>query len=454
MSLYRKLYRNIIFPFYSTFIKKSQIYNEYSRSESRLSLSTEELLEFQWQRLESLLLHCWLNVPFYKEHWNKSGIKDISEIKSLADFSKLPVLTKQDITKHYEQFIPENYKNKNIKKSTGGSTGTPFRFELDELSNDTRQAIMWRGYGWLGAGLGVKSLFLWGDNIGKTSWLRSLKENLYHRFYNRKMVSTFSMNLNNLAEYIATINNYKPEAIISYVNPLYEIARFINQNDIKVFSPDSLLTGAEPLYDFQRIEIEKAFKAKVYNTYGCREFMLIAAECQQQNGLHINIDHLVVETLDSEGNSMVGEAGDLAITDLMNYGMPLIRYINGDRATLTESKCNCANPLPIIEKINGRKLDVIKTSAGHMIPGELFPHLFKEFEGVVKFQVKQTELKSITIFIVKNDKFVEQNKISISTEIERYSKGELAINYKFVDDIALTPSGKYRVTISELPKGN
>lgn len=454
MIIYSYIYKSFLFPFYSKYVKKSQVSQQYQAAQSRLSDTLPELQVIQWAKLEKLLNHCWENVPYYREIWQRAGINDITEVKNLADFAKLPVLTKQDVADHYDKLIPESYKGKNIKKATGGSTGTPFRFELDELSNDTRQAIMWRGYGWLGAGLGVKSLFLWGDNIGKTSWLRSLKENLYHRFYNRKMVSTFSMNLNNLAEYIATINNYKPEAIISYVNPLYEIARFINQNDIKVFSPDSLLTGAEPLYDFQRIEIEKAFKAKVYNTYGCREFMLIAAECQQQNGLHINIDHLVVETLDSEGNSMVGEAGDLAITDLMNYGMPLIRYINGDRATLTESKCNCANPLPIIEKINGRKLDVIKTSAGHMIPGELFPHLFKEFEGVVKFQVKQTELKSITIFIVKNDKFVEQNKISISTEIERYSKGELAINYKFVDDIALTPSGKYRVTISELPKGN
>ena len=454
MSVYSKLYRDIIFPFYSTFIKKSQIYNEYSHSVSRLNWSKKELRDFQWQRLEKLLQHCWYNVPFYQNHWKKSGITDISDIKNLADFAKLPVLTKQDVADNYEQLIPKNYRNKNIKKSTGGSTGTPFRFELDELSNDARQAIMWRGYGWLGAGLGVKSLFLWGDNIGKVSWLRALKEKLYHRFYNRKMVSTFSMNLNNLEEYITSINTYKPQAIISYVNPLYEIARFINQNNIQVFTPETLLTGAEPLYDFQRIEIEKAFNAKVYNTYGCREFMLIAAECQQQQGLHINIDHLVVETLNDKGELIMGQAGDLAITDLMNYGMPLIRYINGDRATLTESKCDCSNPLPMIEKVNGRKLDVIKTKVGHMIPGELFPHLFKEFEGIVKFQVKQTELESNTIFIVKNNKFIEQNKITINAEVERYSKGELIINYQFVEEIPLTKSGKYRVTVSELPGSN
>jgi phenylacetate-CoA ligase len=450
MKIYGHLYQKIIFPFYSTYIKKSKVSQEYQDAQHRLKDTLSDLKKIQWQRLEKLLQHCWDNVPYYRKKWQEAGVTDISDIKNLENFAKLPLLTKQDVAANYDDLIPNSYKNNNIKKSTGGSTGTPFRFELDEHSNDVRQAIMWRGYGWLGAGLGVKSLFLWGDNIGKTSWIRTLKENLYHRFYNRKMVSTFSMNVNNLDEYITKINNYKPEAIISYVNPLYEIAKFINNNSINVFSPKTLLTGAEPLYDFQRAEIEKAFNAKVYNTYGCREFMLIAAECEKQDGLHINIDHLVIETIDIDGQIITESAGDLVITDLMNYGMPLIRYVNGDQATVTAQQCSCNNPLPMIKKINGRKLDVIKTGSGQMIPGELFPHLFKEFSGITKFQVKQTELSSITIFIVKNSKFAETDKVTINNEIERYSMGELTINYSFVDDIPLTKSGKYRVTVSEL----
>jgi phenylacetate-CoA ligase len=309
---------------------------------------------------------------------------------------------------------------------------------------------MWRGYGWLGAGLGIKSLFLWGDNVGEVSWLRELKEKLYHRFYNRKMVSTFSMNINDLYEYITKINNYKPQAIISYVNPLYEIAKFVNKNNINVFSPQALLTGAEPLYEYQRQEIEQAFKSKVYNTYGCREFMLIAAECEKQSGLHINIDHLVVETINEDKVNITGEAGDIVITDLMNYGMPLIRYVNGDRATISNSACSCGNPLPMIEKINGRKLDVIKTKSGQMIPGELFPHLFKEFPGLTKFQVKQSNIDSLDIFLVANELFSAKNKQAITLEINKYSKQELALNFHMVNDIPLTSSGKYRVTISEL----
>jgi phenylacetate-CoA ligase len=450
MSVYGRIYKSTIFPLYSKYIKKSQINQEYDQAMNRLTWNKKQLEEFQWQRLEKLLAHCWNNVPFYKKHWQQTGIKNIEEIKCLTDFAKLPVLTKQHVNEHFDALIPASAKGKNIKKATGGSTGQPFKFELDELSNDARQAIMWRGYGWLHAGLGAKSLFLWGDNVGKTSTLRKIKESLYHRFYHRKMVSTFDMNIAHMDKYTQEINQYKPETIVSYVNPLYEVAKYINREKISVHSPTSLLTGAEPLYEYQREVIEKAFQSKVYNTYGCREFMLIAAECEKQQGLHINIDHLVVETLNEQQEHVISEAGDIVITDLMNYGMPLIRYLNGDRATISSSPCSCGNPLPMIEKINGRKLDVIKTASGQMIPGELFPHLFKEFCGITKFQVKQMQLESITLLIVKNENFTEQNQLAINDEINRYSKGELQINYSFVDDIPLTPSGKYRVTVSEL----
>jgi len=451
MSFYGTVYRKAIFPFYSKYIKKSNVHSEFTEAKQRLNWSKKDLQDFQWERLEKLLYHCWNNVPYYRSAWEKSGIKDISEIKSLADFERLPVLTKQNVNDNYDQLIPESAKGKNIKKATGGSTGQPFRFELDELSNDARQAIMWRGYGWLHAGIGAKSLFLWGDNVGKTSYLKKIKEALYHRFYNRKMVSTFDMNIEHMDKYVQEINSYCPETIVSYVNPLYEVAKHINRTQSKVYSPKSLLTGAEPLYEYQRVEIERAFQSKVYNTYGCREFMLIAAECGQQKGLHINIDHLVVETIDENNKKINGDAGDIVITDLMNYGMPLIRYLNGDRATISDISCDCGNPLPMIEKINGRKLDVIKTMNGQMLPGELFPHLFKEFDGLTKFQVKQTHIESLDISLVINDKF---NKIDdleiIKNEINKYSKNELTLNFHMVDDIPLTSSGKYRVTISEL----
>ncbi|WP_206483083.1 phenylacetate--CoA ligase family protein [Thalassotalea sp. G2M2-11] len=448
MDLYTPLFRHVIMPIYDRIKGKNLIpyVNEYQQ---HLSWSPEQLKDKQWQELQKLIKHAFEHTLFYPKYWKTHGIDSYLDIQSMNEFEKLPVVTKSLIREHYREFVSDLHPN-NIKKSTGGSTGQPFTFELDIESNTRREAVMWRGYGWLGAGLGIKTLYLWGADLGNPNQAKSLKNALYHGFYHRKMLNSFAMNKDNMINYIRDINLYKADAIVSYVNPLYELSRYIIANNLKVTSPKRILTGAEQLHDFQRDTIEKAFKAPVYNTFGCREFMLIAAECQQEKQLHMNVDHLVIEVIDEHGQTLIGSSGDLVITDLYNYGMPLIRYVNGDKATIENAKCNCGNPLPIISSIDGRKLDIIKTTTGATIPGELFPHMFKEFSGIERFQVIQKELASITVKLVCNQTFSTIDEQSIRDEINKYSKGSLNIYIERVDHIPLTKTGKHKVTICEV----
>jgi len=263
------------------------------------------------------------------------------------------------------------------------------------------------------------------------------------------MLNSFEMNQSNIDQYAKRINKIKPDAIVSYVNPLVELSKFIIENNIKMHKPKTIVTGAEALYEHQREIIEKAFNCPVHNTYGCREFMLISSECKKQDGLHINIDQLVVETI-VDGKSVVNQSGDIAITDLTNYGMPLIRYLNGDCATISDSICDCGNPLPMMNSVDGRKLDIIKCPNGQLLPGELFPHMFKDFSWIAMFQVVQTELESIDVKIVLTAKNISPDFEPIKTIISNYSDGSLKIIFNIVDDIPLTPSGKRRVTICKL----
>ncbi|WP_089152973.1 phenylacetate--CoA ligase family protein [Thalassotalea crassostreae] len=449
-NIYGIIFNRFLFPFYCKVVKSTPLLDEYQSAEKRLTWSKKELEYYQWKQLTRLLKHCWNNIPYYKNLWLKHGITNIDEIKSMEDFNALPVLTKNDVTNHFSQLVYNTSNKANIKKSTGGSTGQPFHFELDYLSNEKRQAIMWRGYNWLGAGLGAKALFLWGTGVGEESLLRKWKEQLYHRFYNRKILNTFTMCDKNMMGYIDEINQYQPEALVCYTTPVYELARYIIREKITVHSPKSILTGAEALLDFQKETIEKAFKAPVYNTYGCREFMLIAAVCKENNSLHINSDHLLVETINHDGKRIQNDIGDIVITDLSNYGMPLIRYVTGDTGSLTDKPCACANPLPVLKKISGRKLDIIKCPSGNIIPGELFPHLLKEVKSILKFQVIQKTIDSITINLVVSAKFNDNDKTFIENEIHKYDDNQLTIHFNFVNSIPLTVSGKHRVTICEI----
>ena len=148
---------------------------------------------WQWQQLQKLLKHAYEHTEFYKKAWKEVGIESHEDISSMAAFEQLPIITKSDIREHYQSFQSDKHLD-NVKKATGGSSGQPFSFELDLNSNTRREAVMWRGYGWLGAGLGVKTLYLWGADLGNPSKSKTLKNALYHGFYNRKMLNSFEMN--------------------------------------------------------------------------------------------------------------------------------------------------------------------------------------------------------------------------------------------------------------------
>jgi phenylacetate-CoA ligase len=447
MNFYPTFFKNFLFPFYEGILRGRPTVKYLKEFEQNLTLTHEQLKVIQLKKLKNLLAYCDDKVPYYQRLFVQAGISDIrQDIKTLSDFEKIPFLTKDIVRENFNELIPSSLKGKNLKKSTGGSTGQSFYFELDHNSELLRTSVALRGYGWNNAGLGVKTFYLWGTNLNQPSSLGKIKSKFYDAYHNRTTVSSFNMNQNNLDYYIQRINKYKPSVIVGYTMPLYMLAKYINRNNIYTCNIETIITGAEALNEHQRSVIEKAFKCKVYNTYGCREFMLIGAECEKQQGFHMNIDHLVIDTVDDTGSSIIDTDGDLVITDLSNYGMPLLRYVNGDRATITQSKCSCTNPLPILKAISGRKLDVLKARDGAIIPGEFFPHLLKDFPEVLKYQVIQYCLDKLHLNVIISTSFPESSKIKIINIFNELNTS-LELVFNVVDDIPLTKTGKHRVTI-------
>ena len=270
----------------------------------------------------------------------------------VADLQRYPTIDKQTITANFEGMRARGWEGRTLTKVTGGSTGDPFRFEYTQESYARRIAVMWRGYRWCGADLGRRTAYLWGT--GKPApGLRGTKDRLYHAMFNRLFLSAFEMTETNLASYVERIDRFRPAVLIGYVAPLVLLARWIVENRVAVYSPQTIITGAEALSGPQREIISRAFGAPAFDTYGCREFMLIAAECAQRKGLHVNADHLVVEALDGAGQPVTQGSGDVCVTDLHNYAMPFVRYLNGDRVTPSSADLPL-RPRPAAARIGGR----------------------------------------------------------------------------------------------------
>ena len=216
-------------------------------------------------------------------------------------------------------------------------------------------------------------------------------------------------------------------------------------------SPRSIIVGAEKLHEFQRALIEEVFRAPVFETYGSREFMLIGAECDKHAGLHLSMENLLVEVLDDDGTlTPAGQEGNVVITDLFNFGMPFVRYVNGDRAVAGFETCSCGRGLPLLRKVVGRQLDTLETPDGRKIPGEFFPHLLKEFPAIRRFQVVQEKIEQITLKLVVEGGLTLAERDQLLSEVRRCTGTVVDIQLQLVNDIPLTKAGKLKVVVNSV----
>ena len=447
---YEPVFRHALFPAYEAVRRRHTLgyLDQYQREQW---LVPEQIAALQWERLKRLLEHCHREVPFYQRRWAELGVVP-ADIRNLDDYAQLPVLTKVDIRNHFDELKSTSLRDSLYYKATGGSTGEPMRFGYTRESNDRRTAVMWRGYGWAGSRMGRRTLYLWGGSVGERTRARQLKDSMYDAVFARRMLNSFHMTEANMVAFADAIDRYRPEVLVSYVGPLLSLAQWLLATDRKIFKPQAIIGAAEALHEFQREIIQQAFGCPAFNTYGCREFMLIAAECEQRHGLHINADHLLVELRKPENEfTTASPIGEVVITDLFNYGMPFIRYVNGDMATASNESCSCGRGLPLLERVDGRKLDTIRTPDGHLLPGEFFPHMLKDVPGLQRFQLVQRRLDRLDLSIVRSNAFNDDSLAYIRREVAKVLGESIELHCHFVDDIPLTASGKLRVTVSELP---
>ncbi len=153
-----------------------------------------------------------------------------------------------------------------------------------------------------------------------------------------------------------------------------------------MFRPKAVISTGETLNKWRREIIEEAF-GRVYNFYGAREAPSIAGECSD-GSLHVFSFNNLVEILDDSGRKAPSRVlGNVVVTPLHNYAMPLIRYEIGDMARAVEGRCPCGSILPRMGRIEGRTTEFVVRRDGSLLGGEFFEGVFRVEGWVREFQV-------------------------------------------------------------------
>jgi len=409
-------------------------------------LPREKLAELQDQRFQLLLKHCRENVPYYAQQ------QVFHEVNSLTEIQKLPILTKDNIRKNRDEIVANNAtKFQLVPMSTSGSTGKKLEFYSDR-KNYLSWACTIRGDMWAGYRPGAKQAFLW-----------STPEKMTYKARLRRLIKNFlvdhalRLSVSNLTDaqyekHILQFNKYKPEFFTAYPGSLAYFTEYLEKHDFTTHSPTGIIIGGDMFYERQRAIIERTFKTKALNRYGSTEVFHIAGECQEQNGLHVSMEHIYLEILNKNGNPcQEGETGSIVITDLTNYGFPFIRYKIGDVGAITARKCACGRELTLLENLQGRETALIKGPNGVRASGTFWIDMFYTIiPDIIQFQVYQDLINHVQIKLIvdQNYDFTCNQKI-IALIHEKFS-AEMQIDIEMVDKIETAVEGKLKFIISNI----
>jgi phenylacetate-CoA ligase len=441
--------RNVIFPIWAwrDHPGLAKYLLEFERTQY---FSAARLEQLQTDRLQKLLQHAFENCPFYRRQMDTAGVSPF-KLGGVELLNALPVLSKRDIQDSGPELVAKNIpKTDYIRNQTGGSTGSPLQFYVDKKRFDSRKASTVRHDAWAGLRPGDWRAVLWGarlDQLLTKSWWDRCRNALLYRTIE---LNTSSIQEDDWCAFIAAIRAKRPQTLVAYAQSAALFAKHLQERGISDITFKSVITTAEVLMPADRVLIEKVLRCHVFNRYGCREVSVIASECEQHTGMHINAEALLVEIVPDP--AIPAPAGKLVITDLLNYSMPLIRYEIGDVGSFAAAhSCPCGRGLPLLAEVNGRTTDFLILPDGRRISGPALTLVVADMPDVRQVQFVQRMHGQITLRVVPGRNYGAHTAAELQRRLSLYLRQAATLNIEEVESIASEMSGKYRFVVNELP---
>lgn len=408
---------------------------------------SRQLKKIQFKRLRALITYAYNCVPYYRRLFLSVKIKP-EDIRNSDDLRKIPVTSKQDVQKNYQDFIARGL---NISKLpshfTSGSTGTPVRVICDNHSTSFNYGVTRYSFSERGVKLSDNFVTIWGRAVsivrpgGYVRLLGNVRETIIPFFPAEKLINV--------------LRQMTPDIINTFPTVFSSLASY----DVSGINPRLIFTQGEVVTKRCRDLVRDMFDLELLDSYGSVEFGHMAFECDEHCGLHAITHGVYIEFVDEDGeHASSGEPGEIVITGLYNHAMPLIRYRIGDVGTPSDERCPCGRSWPLIKSIQGRINDFLVMPSGRIITIlHFYDHLERELEKNV-FSISQCQLiqeaKDRIIFkVVKGKKFDPEMLVRIKNNLETYfaKLGEkVEVEPQVVKEISTARTGKRRVLISTI----
>lgn len=433
-------YKNILFPIIDRG-SFSAINSFYDKLIADQYMERSMIEDIKFYKMKNMVVHAFNNTEFYKKRFIDFGISP-QNIKSFDDFKKIPVLTRDDINQNLDQLIAKNYRSNEIHYSTtGGSTGKATKFARNNTSLSIKKANEYRFNRFSDWEFGEKILYYW---PALKDFSKNQKEYSFKHKYLKRELMLYSGQLNGqvLNRHFDIFKKFQPDLIRAFPSSLQVFAEYLQSKNLKFGIKRGIYSVGEPLNKYQRKIFEDTFACKVFNCYVSRECGNIACECQQGQGLHVAEDLLNLDIYESNEDGY----GDILLTDFCNFGMPFIKYKINDFTRFVESKCSCGRNFHLIEIDGARESDYLISSldSSFICPSAMVHYLLAENPSIGKMKIIQNSINKLDIQVACSRENEKTFLAHLEKVIGELFKGTMNIEFHFVQEIPLLPSGKYQ----------
>jgi phenylacetate-CoA ligase len=409
--------------------------------------SNERIAQRQLTRLQELVEASYRNVPYYRGLL-KGNLSSKPEIDSQEAFSeRVPLMSKSELRVSLAQLHADEIRGRLIVHATSGSTGQPLKLPRDPLSVSAFWADKLLTRSWWGVSTGDWEATIWGYAIKSQSRLQAaVKRTLdqIKRLLSRTLyLSAYDMDDASIRAFVADITQRGPTSLYGYVSALERFACFVQENGVDLQLPERavVIPTAEAMSEEQRAFMNSAFDRPIANEYGCSEAGILAFECPD-GSMHLLEETSYVEVVDDAGRPIDG-LGNLVVTSLHNFSVPLIRYGLGDIGEISEESCSCGRGGRLLSTVLGRKWSTLQGTNGQRVNPLMISALVKELAGVERFQAVQDALDHVEIRLVCDRMPDVKDMGRVRSRLRQQMGGATRVDFTQVRDIPLEPSGKF-----------
>lgn len=408
------------------------------------NLAPERLRALQFERMRKLVSHAAHSASWWRKHFKSIGFEP-GDLKTEADWRKLPFLPKAEVQEHADDMVSHDAPG-GLKAATSGSSGTPVAVYRSHLSWAHAHANVFRGWRWHGVDCGDRYAYFWGVPLAAEDREVAQKKD---KFFNRQRISAFTLDAALAREAFESLRATPARFAFGYPSALTKFAEELADAklDGRALGWRCVITSAECLRDHQRERMREVFGCPIVDSYGCAEAGVAGFE-DAQGHMRVPVESVRVDYLRNDDG-----AWELLLTDLHNYTQPLIRYRVGDLVDPVgdpsaldywprpEGKMG----LPVLGRVWGRAGDTLELPDGRKMNANLPSYVFKRHgkAGTVReYQFVQFPAGRIELRVVAGPAWTEATRGELVNEVREAL--QLAVEVKTVERFERRGRGKHR----------